>query len=166
MVTLVIPEEKLLGFANAYMDEELREVMFFLQDGPMTQESMAEILKVKEDALIKRLDRLRELGLVRRIISTDSHSDLYALELSLERFGGYPKRKTVKMLSDAMSEPIVPFLEANSQEISVLCENYGMSVGRAIEQLLLSSFSRIIEDYKAEIIEEDKRISEKFKAKK
>lgn len=166
MVTLVIPEEKLLGFANAYMDEELREVMFFLQDGPMTQESMAEILKVKEDALVKRLDRLRELGLVRRIISTDSRSDLYALEFSLERFGGYPKRKTVKMLSDAMCEPIVPFLEANSQEVGALCETYGMSIGRAIEQLLLSSFSRIIEDYKAEIVEEDKRISKKFKAKK
>jgi DNA-binding Lrp family transcriptional regulator len=166
MVTLVIPEEKLLGFANAYMNEELREVMFFLQDGPMTQESMTEILKVKEDVLVKRLDRLRELGLVRRIISTDSRLDLYALELSLERFGGYPKRKTTKMLSDAMCEPIVPFLEANSQEIGALCETYGMSVGRAIEQLLLSSFSKIIEDYKAEIVEEDKMISKKFKVKK
>jgi len=165
VVTIVIDEKQLLAFSNAYEDDGLREIIFFLLDGPISQERMANMLKVSEEDLAKRLDRLREVGLVRRIVSTESRSDLYSLDFSLERPLGYPKPKTTRMLSDAIAEPIMPFLEAHFQELSALAETNGISLGRAIEQLLLSSFSRIMENYRAEIVEEDKRILEKFKGK-
>ena len=47
MVSIVIPDEKLLGFATAFSDERLREVIFCLQDGPASEAVMQEFLKVE-----------------------------------------------------------------------------------------------------------------------
>lgn len=162
MVTLVVPDEKLTAFAGAFLDERTRMIIFFLQDGPMTVDSMAEILKVSRDDLEERLEKLRNMMLVRRTSLGEGKPDVYSLEFSMEKFGGFPKPKTVRTLAEAMSDLVAPFLEKHSEEIGSVCDSRGIALGRGVEQLLLSAFSRIIDDLKLEVQDEDKRICEKF----
>jgi DNA-binding Lrp family transcriptional regulator len=170
MASIVIADEKLLGFATAFSDERLREVMFCLQDGPATEAVIQEFMKLEAKDLTDRLGRLHELGLIRKTsVRSDAHG-IYSLDFSMEQFNGYPKRKTVSELSEAMGKPITPFLQGHAEEIESICQGNGISLGRAIEQLLLSAFSELMEDYGKEIAEEDRilcqKISEGGRAKK
>ena len=162
MVSIVIADEKLLSFATAFSDEKLREVMFYLQDGPVTEAVMQEFLKIEAKDLTERLGRLHELGLVKRTSKRSDCPGVYSLDFSIERFNGYPKRKMVNELSEVMGKPIVPFLEGHAKDIEGICQGNGISMGRSVEQLLLSAFSSLMEDYAKEIAEEDKRICEKI----
>jgi len=166
MVTLVVPDENLAAFASAFLDPNMRDVIFFLQDGPMTEDKMAEILKVKKEDLSPMLDKLRDMKLVNRTPLGEGQSDMYSLEFSMEKFGGYPKPKTARALSEEMSDLIQPFLEKYGEEIGSMCDSRGIALGRGVEQLLLSAFSRIIDDLRLEVQDEDKRICEKFKGEK
>jgi DNA-binding Lrp family transcriptional regulator len=162
MVSIAIPDEKLLGFATAFSDEGLREVIFCLQDGPASEAVMQEFLKVEAKDLRERLGRLIELGLIRKTSERSNAPGIYSLGFSMERYHGYPKRKTVAELSEAMGKLVSPFLEKHSEEIESLCNGSGISLGRVIEQLLLSAFSDLMEDYGKEIAEEDQRICKKI----
>jgi len=166
MVSLVIEDEYLLSFANAFKEDTLREVIFCLQDAPMALDTIAETLKIKEEDLSPRLDALISMNLVRRVHSHNSGPDLYALGFAIEKFGGYPKTKLVRLLSDAMSEVIPSFLEEHAGEIESLCETTGISMGRCVEQLFLSTFSSIMSNLQGEVLEEDKRLSETLKQSK
>jgi len=160
MVSLVIEDEYLLSFANAFKEDTLREVIFCLQDGPMTLDTIAESLKIKEEDLSPRLDALTSMNLVRRVKPSNSGPELYALGFAMEKFGGYPKTKLVRTLSEAMSEVIPSFLEQHAGEIESICESTGTSMGRCVEQLFLSAFSWIMGDLQGEVLEEDKRLCE------
>jgi DNA-binding Lrp family transcriptional regulator len=162
MTSIVIADEKLLSFANAFAEEKLREVIFCLQDGPATEAYIQEFLKAEANDLTQRLSRLRELGLIRRTSERSNALGIYSLDFSIEQFNGYPKRKTVSQLSDALSKPIPRFLEEHSKEIESICQGNGISLGRTIEQLLLSAFSNLMEEYGKEMAEEDKRICRKI----
>lgn len=162
MVSIVIPDEKLLGFATAFSDEGLREVIFLLQDGPASEAVIQDFLKVEEKDLRGRMGRLVELGLVRKTSERSNAPGIYSLAFSMEQFNGYPKRKTVSELSDAIGAPVAPFLERHAKEIEALCSGSGISLGRAVEQLLLSAFSELMEGYGKEIAEEDKRICKRI----
>jgi predicted transcriptional regulator len=166
MVSLIIEDEYLLSFANAFKEDTLREVIFCLQDAPMTLDTIAEILNLKKEDLSPRLDALISMNLVRRVQSRNSGPDLYELGFVMEKFGGYPKTKLVRLLSDAMSEVIPSFLEEHADEIESSCETTGISMGRCVEQLFLSTFSRIMSDLQGEILEEDKRLCETLKKNK
>lgn len=170
MTSIVIADEKLLGFATAFSDERLREVIFCLQDGPASEAVIREFMKLEEKEISERLSRLIELGLVRKTSERSDAPGVFSLDFSMEQFNGYPRRRTVSELSDAMSKPITPFLEGNAAEIESYCQGNGVSLGRAIEQLLLSAFSAIMEEYGKEIAEEDRlicgKISEAGKGKK
>jgi DNA-binding Lrp family transcriptional regulator len=161
MVSIVIADEKLLSFATAFSDERLREVIFCLQDGPVTEAVLQEFLKIEAKDLTERLSRLHELGIVKKTSKRSDAPGVYSLDFSMERFNGYPKRKTVNELSEAMGRPIAPFLEGHAGEIEDACQG-GVSMGRSVEQLLLSAFSSLMEDYAKEMAEEDKRICEKI----
>jgi predicted ArsR family transcriptional regulator len=162
MVTIVIPEEKLSAFASAFLDEKMRVVIFFLQDGPMTVDGMAQILKISQEDVQDRIDKLRDLNLVRRTSLGDGKPEIYSLEFSMEKFGGFPKPKTARILAESMSDLIAPFLEKYGEEIGSVCDTRGIALGRGVEQLLLSAFSRIMDDLKLEMQDEDRRICEKF----
>ena len=162
MVSIVIPDEKLLGFATAFSDERLREVIFCLQDGPASEAVMQEFLKVEAKDLRERLGHLVELGLIRKTSERSNVPGIYSLDFSMEQYNGYPKRKTVAELSEAMGIPVTPILEKHAGEIEALCNGSGISLGRVIEQLLLSAFSDLMDDYGKEILEEDKRICKKI----
>lgn len=162
MASIVIADEKLLGFATAFSDEKLREVMFCLQDGPATEATMQELMKVEAKDLSERLGRLRDLGLIRKTSERPGIPGVYSLDFSMEQFNGFPRRRIVNELSDAMSHPIAPLLERHAEEIETFCKGNGISLGRAIEQLLLSAFSRIMEDYGKEMAEEDRLICKKI----
>jgi len=162
MVTIVIPEEILSGFANAFMDEKLRAVIFLLQDGPLTEDRIAGVIRVKKDDVSKRLESLLDYGLVRRMPLGEGKPDMYSLAFSMERFSGYPNNKMVRLLSESMSDIISPLLEKYSDQIGEICDSRGIALSRNVEQLLLSSFSAIIEELKPEVLDEDKRICEKF----
>jgi hypothetical protein len=162
MVSIVIPDEKLLGFAVAFSDEGLREVIFCLQDGPATEAVMQEFMKVKAKDLTERLGRLVEFGLIRKTSERSDAPGIYSLNFSMEHYSGYPKRKTVAELSEVMGKPMTSFLEKHAEEIEALCKGSGISLGRVIEQLLLSAFSVLMEDYGKEIAEEDRRICKKI----
>jgi hypothetical protein len=166
MVSLVIEDEYLLSFANAFKEDTLREVIFCLQDAPMTLETIADVLKLKEEDLAPRLDALISMNLVRRVHSRNKGLDLYALGFAIEKFGGYPKTKLVRLLSGAFSEIVPSFLENHASEIESLCEITGISMGRCVEQLLLSTFSSIMNDLQGEVLEEDKCLSETLKQRK
>lgn len=161
MVSIVIADEKLLSFATAFSDEKLREVIFFLQDGPVTEAVLQEFLKLEAKDLTERLSHLHELGLVKRTSKRSDGLGIYSLDFSIERFNGYPKRKMVNELSEVMGKTILPFLEGHADEIETVCQG-GISMGRSIEQLLLSAFSSLMDDYAKEIADEDKRICEKI----
>ncbi len=166
MVSVVIPDEKLLGFATAFSDASLREVIFCLQDGPASEAVLREFLKVEAGDLTNRLGRLVELGLIRKTAERSDIPGIYSLAFSMEQFNGYPKRKTVSELSGAMGKPVAPFLEKHASEIEALCRGSGISLGRVVEQLLLSAFSELMEDYAREMAEEDLRICKKIAAGK
>jgi len=166
MVSLVIEDEYLLSFANAFKEDTLREVIFCLQDAPMTLDTIAETLNIKEEDLSPRLDALTSMNLVRRVKSGKSGPDLFALGFAMEKFGGYPKTRLVRTLSDAMSEVIPSFLEQHAGDIEMLCESTGTSMGRCVEQLFLSAFSRIMGDLQGEVLEEDKRLCETLEKSK
>lgn len=162
MVTIVIPDENLLGFAKAFSDERLRDVIFCLQDGPASELVMQEFLGIEAKDLRERLGSLVELGLIRKTSERSNAAGVYSLGFSMEQFNGYPKRKTVAELSEAMGRPVGPLLEKHAPEIESLCDGSGISLGRIVEQLLLSAFSDLMEGYGREIAEEDRRICKKY----
>jgi predicted transcriptional regulator len=166
MVSLVIEDEYLLSFANAFKEDTLREAIFCLQDAPMTLDTIAQTLNIKEEDMSPRLDALVSMNLVRRVKSSNGGPDLYALGFAMEKFGGYPKTKLVRTLSEAMSEVIPSFLEQHAGDIESLCESTGISMGRCAEQLFLSVFSWIMGDLQREVLEEDKRLCETLKKSK
>lgn len=162
MVSIVIPDEKLLGFAAAFSDEGLRDVIFCLQDGPASEAVIQEFLGTGSKGLRERLGRLVELGLIRKTSERSDAPGIYSLDFSMEQYNGYPKRKTVSELSEAMGKPVGPLLDKHAAEIESLCRGSGISLGRVVEQLLLSAFSELMEVYGKEIADEDKRICKKY----
>jgi len=165
MVTLVIPDENLSAFSNAFQDEKNRVVLFLLLDGPMLEDRMAEILKLDKKEFSKRIEALQDLKLVKRTSLGEKQPEVYSLDFSMEKFGGYPKPKIARVLSEAMSEMVSQFLEKYGDEIGSLCDTRGIALSRSVEQLLLTSFSMMMEGFKQEVQEEDKRICEKFSQK-
>jgi len=166
MVTLIIPDENLAMFANAFQDEKTREVFFLLLDGPMLEDRLASILKLDKEDFLKIIENLQNLKLVKRTPIGNNQPDAYSLEFSMEKFGGYPKPKIARMLSEAMSDMVSQFLEKYGEEIGSLCDSREIALSRNVEQLLLSSFSMMMDSFKLEVQEEDKRICEKFSQSK
>jgi DNA-binding Lrp family transcriptional regulator len=166
MVTLVIPDENLSAFSNAFLDEKNRDILFLLLDGPMLENRMIEILKLGKEEFSKRIEVLQDLRLVKRTSLGENQPEAYSLEFSMEKFGGYPKPKITRVLSEAMSEMVTQFLEKYGEEIGSLCDSRGIALSRSVEQLLLSSFSMMMEGLRSEVQEEDKRICEKFSQNK
>jgi DNA-binding Lrp family transcriptional regulator len=162
MVSIVIPDEKLLGFAAAFSNEGLRDVMFCLQDGPASEAVIQEFLGIGAEDLRGRLGHLVELGLIRKTAERSDSPGIYSLAFSIEQYNGYPKRKTVAELSQAMGKTVGTLLEEHAPEIESLCDGSGISLGRVVEQLLLSAFSELMEGYGEEIAEEDRRICKKY----
>jgi hypothetical protein len=127
---------------------------------------MASILKLNKEDFSKMIEVLQDMRLVRRTSLGTDRPEAYSLEFSMEKFGGYPKPKIARILSEAMSDMVSQFLEKYGEEIGSLCDSRGIALSRNVEQLLLSSFSMMIDNFKPELEEEDKRICEKFRRSK
>jgi hypothetical protein len=160
MVSLVISDEKLAGFCSAIMDAGMRNVIFSLLDGPLSRDNVAESIEISGGEASALLNNLLSLGLVRKIDTSNQAIELYALDFSIEKLGSHHDPQMINMLSNDLSKDIYKFLESHSDEIAVSIDASGSSLGRTVEQILMSVFSRVLKDYQDEIKEEDKRISE------
>jgi len=84
---------------------------------------------------------------------------IFSLDFSIERLGSPYDKKIAEPLASDLSKTLHSFLESNADGVSVSCQNIGISLGRAVEQLFLSSFSLIMNDLQSEIADEDKALS-------
>lgn len=159
MLSLVVPEDRIAGVCRALLDEKSREVLFSLQKGPLTSEKISEVLVISSNDAKDRLERLLEEKLVRKVSGAGNGPDLYALEFSMEIPDGCPQPELAEELYSALGESLYSFLEKNSDRISALCDAMGASLGRAVEQLFLSSISKLVQDLHSEMEDEDKRLS-------
>jgi len=156
MVSIVIPDDKLLALCAAIFDEPLRETIFALQGGPMTSEVLAQAMGIGDDDARGRINRLLAGGLLRRVPSK-SGPDLYALDFSIGRLG--EGSALSPPLAAEISRNMSAYLESHSEEIGALCESDGSTLGRAVEQIFLGAFSSVITDLQRELADEDKRLS-------
>ncbi len=158
MVSLTIADDKLPAFCSSIMDEALREIILLLSDGPLNAEKIAEIMGITQQDSEGRLERLYSAGLVRKTRVPEGVL-LFSLDFSMERLGSPYDKKIAEPLASDLSKTIQSFLESHASEVSSSCSNIGMSLGRAVEQLFLTSFSSIMGRLQAEIVEEDKGLS-------
>lgn len=168
MVSLAIADGKVSAFCSSMMDEQLREVIILLSDGPLNTEKTAEILGIGLGDSEERLERLVFEGLVRKTLAPGG-ALIYSLDFSMERLGKAFDMKTAGQLAIDLSKALYAFLESHAEEVTALCESTGISPARAVEQLFLASFSSVMIDLKSEVAGEDKAISKalgKDRAKK
>ncbi len=158
MVSLTIADDKLPVLCSSIMDEQLREIILLLSDGPLNAEKTAEILGITQQDSEGRLERLHSAGLVRKTVVPGGIL-LFSLDFSMERLGSAFDKKVAEPLASDLSKTLHSFLESNAKEVSASCERIGISLGRAVEQLFLSSFSAIMNDLQSEIADEDKALS-------
>ncbi|MDI9644024.1 MAG: winged helix-turn-helix domain-containing protein [Candidatus Verstraetearchaeota archaeon] len=159
MVCLVVDDDRLAGTCSALLDEKSREVLLSLQKGPLTLDQLSEMLIISKKDAKDRIERLTEAKLVRRTPGIAGGPDLYSLEFSMEIEGACPDQSLVEELYQEIGNSFFSFLEKNSDKISALCDSMGASLGRAVEQVFLSSVSRVVKDLQIEINEEDRRLS-------
>lgn len=158
MVSLTIADDKLPAFCSSMMDEQLRETILLLSDGPLNAEKIVDILGVTQQDSEGRLERLHSAGLVRKTC-VQGGVPIFSLDFSIERLGSPYDKKIAEPLASDLSKTLHSFLESNADEVSLSCQNIGISLGRAVEQLFLSSFSLIMKDLQSEIADEDKTLS-------
>jgi len=158
MVSIVMPDAKLANFCIAMSDENMQRAILSLISGPLDKLQMATLLRKSPEDVETEVNALIALGLIRRVRQPNADREIYALEFSMGRLSKHQDAKIVGELSEEISGVIYNFLEEHAEEIASGCAKSGASLGREVEQLLLATFSKIMEQYGHEIRAEDQRL--------